>query len=253
VWFNFSWEGQYLKQFVHEGTYLLILSILISIAIVLYYFRGNLNFYHGNKFLKRLCYLWILQNGILIISVAIRNFWYIQHFALAYKRIGVFIFLVLTLYGLYTVYKKVRHHKSAFYLYRSNAHSVFLILAVASLFNWDSIIAKYNFSHYQHSFVHLNFLATLPDKSLPYTVKPLGELRTINKIQKEKFSFDEAYMTPEDYYEKINIRKEEFREAWEAKSILSWNLAEYLAYRKLFGKEHPGNRKNLQPNTNEDR
>ena len=36
VWFNFEWDGQTLKQFVHEGTYLLIFSILISIAIVLY-------------------------------------------------------------------------------------------------------------------------------------------------------------------------------------------------------------------------
>ncbi len=39
VWFGFEWEGQYLKQFVHEGTYLLLLSIIISIIVVLYSFR----------------------------------------------------------------------------------------------------------------------------------------------------------------------------------------------------------------------
>ena len=39
VWFNFQWDGYFLKQFVHEGTYLLILSILISIALVLYFQR----------------------------------------------------------------------------------------------------------------------------------------------------------------------------------------------------------------------
>jgi hypothetical protein len=49
VWFNFKWEGQYLKQFVHEGTYLLILSILISIALILFLFRGNHNFYKKIK------------------------------------------------------------------------------------------------------------------------------------------------------------------------------------------------------------
>jgi len=43
VWFGFEWNGETLKEFVHEGTYLLILSILISIALVLYYFRKNLN------------------------------------------------------------------------------------------------------------------------------------------------------------------------------------------------------------------
>jgi hypothetical protein len=36
VWIGFEFEGQYLKEFVHKGTYLLILSIIISIGIVLY-------------------------------------------------------------------------------------------------------------------------------------------------------------------------------------------------------------------------
>lgn len=85
VWFNFEWKGQYLKQFVHEGTYLLITSILISMALVLYYFRRNLNFYKNNKLLKILCYIWIIQNVILCCSVAIRNLWYIKYFSMAYK------------------------------------------------------------------------------------------------------------------------------------------------------------------------
>ena len=114
VWFNFSWDGALLKQFVHEGTYLLILSIIISIIIVLYYFRGNLNFYKNNIWLKRLSYAWIMQNAILAISVGIRNYWYIYYYSLAYKRIAVIVFLILTLYGLYTVYQKVKDKKSAF-------------------------------------------------------------------------------------------------------------------------------------------
>jgi len=49
VWFNFEWNGKYLKQFVHEGTYLLIISVLLSIVLTLYFFRGNLNFLKKNK------------------------------------------------------------------------------------------------------------------------------------------------------------------------------------------------------------
>jgi hypothetical protein len=52
VWFGFEWDGQTLIEFVHEATYLLILSILISIAIVLLYFRENLNFYSKTPCLK---------------------------------------------------------------------------------------------------------------------------------------------------------------------------------------------------------
>ena len=87
VWFNFEWEGEYLKQFVHEGTYLLILSIIISLAISIYYFRGNINFLKNNTLLKYLAFAWLAQNAILTISVGIRNFWYINYFSLAYLRI----------------------------------------------------------------------------------------------------------------------------------------------------------------------
>ena len=53
IWFDFTLTGtQTYAQLVHEGTYLLILSILISMGIIFYYFRKNQNFYSKNRFLK---------------------------------------------------------------------------------------------------------------------------------------------------------------------------------------------------------
>lgn len=233
VWFGFEWEGQYLKQFVHEGTYLLILSIVISVVLVLYYFRGNLNFYKKNRLLKYLSFIWIAQNGILTISVAIRNFWYIHFFALAYKRIGVIIFLILTLYGLYTVYRKVESGKSTFYLLKTNVFVILTVLTFSSLINWDTFIAKYNFKESNKSFLHLDYMVTLSDKSLPYLDKPLTELKQIDIVQKEKFPFEQKYMTPEEYHRIIERRKNLFIAKWEAKGFLSWNLPESMAYKKL--------------------
>jgi len=234
VWLNFEWQGQYLKQFVHEGTYLLILSVLISIGLVLFYFRNNLNFYQNNKLLKYLAFLWLAQNVILCISVAIRNFWYIHYFALAYKRIGVIIFLVLTIYLLYTVFIKVRGQKSAFYLLRSNLYALFVCLVTVSVVNWDSLIAKYNFRNARNSFLHLNYLATLSDKALPYLDKSYSELLQINEVQKKKFPFEQKYMTPKEYYVLISFRKIMFQKRWKSKGFLSWNLAEHLAYQDMF-------------------
>jgi len=233
VWFGFEWEGQYLKQFVHEGTYLLILSILISIVLILYFFRRNLNFYPNNEVLKYLGYLWLFQNGILAISVAIRNFWYIHYFALAYKRIGVIIFLILTIYGLYTVFIKVHKKKSFFYLVKNNSFVFLIVLLLSSTINWDSVIAKYNFNNAHDSFLHLDYLSTLSDKSLPYLKKSMTELNELDTIQKEKFPFERDYMSPEEYFRTIEAREEKFIRKWESKSILSWNLPEYLAYKKL--------------------
>ncbi|TAH41311.1 MAG: DUF4173 domain-containing protein [Bacteroidetes bacterium] len=239
VWFNFEWEGQYLKQFVHEGTHFLILSILISIGIVLYFFRGNINFYKENKLLKSLCYIWIAQNAILAISVGIRNLYYIQHFNLAYRRIGVIIFLLLTLYGLFTVYLKVSKRKSAFYLFRQNALFVYVVLIFSSLFNWDSIIAKYNFAHADKSFLHLNYMVNLSYKTLPILDQPLPELIRIDSVQRTIFPIEEYYLKPERYHELIQKRKSNFKLHWERKGILSWNLAEYRAYQKLFVNSTP--------------
>ena len=112
VWFNFHFEGQYLKSFVHQGTWLLIVSIVLGALIVLYYFRGDLNFHTGNRTIKVLSYLWLTQNAVLVVSVAIRNYWYIHHYALAYKRIGVAFFLLATLVGLLLIMVKVRNQRS---------------------------------------------------------------------------------------------------------------------------------------------
>jgi len=233
VWFNFIWEGQYLKEFVHQGTYLLIISIVISILIVLYFFRSNLNFYSKNKLLKILSYIWITQNALLVISVALRNFYYIQHFALAYKRIGVFIFLLIVLFGLFTVYMKVKNGKSTFYIIRTNLLAWLYIISFSALFNWDVIIAKYNFQHANRSFLHLEFLANLSDKALPYLDYPIQDLLRVEEVQYSIFSFKKQHMSPIVYKHIIKARKRKFMLTQKHKSWLSWNWPEYKAERLI--------------------
>ncbi len=237
VWFNFEWEGQYLKQFVHEGTWLLIISIIISMAIVLWFFRGNLNFFPRNRILKILSYVWLSQNLILTISVAIRNLYYISYFSLAYKRIGVLIFLILVVSGLFTVFIKVIRKRSGFYLFKVNALTWFIVLVVSSSVPWDIVIARYNFSKAGDSFLHLNFLSTLSDKALPYLDVSADKLEKINKKQQEMFPFsrDGQYMSPEEYQRIIEKRKASFIARYRREGFLSRNLPEMLAYNKLTG------------------
>jgi Domain of unknown function (DUF4173) len=230
IWFRSTWEKHYLMQFVHEGTYLLILSILISVAIVLYYFRRNLNFYSNNKWLKVLSYIWLAQNGVMVLSVAIRNYRYIEYFALAYKRIGVFVFLLLVLYGLYTVLLKVKYRKTAFYLFTTNAKALLIVLVLASVLNWDVLIAKYNFSHADKASIHLNFMVSLSDNALHELDRPLEEVERMNIFDKGEYRY---YLNPEEYCNNVYYRKLRFKVKWEKKNWLEWNWAEYVAYSKL--------------------
>ncbi|MCC7318140.1 MAG: DUF4173 domain-containing protein [Bacteroidales bacterium] len=236
VWFKFEWDGQYLKQFVHEGTYLLIFSIMVSIGIVLFYFRGNLNFYKKNGLLKKLSYIWLAQNALLAVSVGIRNYWYIYYYALAYKRIGVILFLLLTLYGLYSVFVKVRKQKTVFYLLRVNFNTLLILLTLSTLVNWDSYISRFNFAHADRSFVHYDFLSDMSYASLPYLDKSLKELHEIEQSQKERFPTVEQYMQSQEFYDHIQERKSDFISIWKRKSLLEWNLPEYRAYRQLIKK-----------------
>jgi uncharacterized BrkB/YihY/UPF0761 family membrane protein len=68
----------------------------------------------------------------------------IQHFGLAYKRIGVLVFLALVLIGLVTIFVKIPQRKTAFYLVRVNAWFAIAILVVTSCVHWDETIARYN-------------------------------------------------------------------------------------------------------------
>lgn len=236
VWFNFEWANTTLKAFVHEGTRYLLLSIFLSIGLVLYFFRGNLNFYSKNRLLKTLCYCWIVQNAVLTLSVIIRNYWYVHYFSLAHLRIGLFIFLAITLIGLITIYIKVKENKSAFYLFRVNTLVIIIILTVSSFFDWDKIIANYNVSQAGKSYYHLDYMSTLSYKTLPIVILPDEKLTNIVQYQSQDYSFERDACSTENYLERLENRKMKFKYDWENKGLLSWNLPEHLAYRKLFVK-----------------
>jgi hypothetical protein len=233
VWFGFSWNGDYLKQFVHEGTYLLIFSIIISAGLVIFYFRNNLNHYKNNRLLRWLASLWLAQNVVLAASVAVRNMHYINYFNLAYKRIGIFFFLIAVIYGLYTVYRKVNRKKTINYLIRTNAMSIYIIILSIGLFNWDTIIARYNFKHAQEAYIHLNFLSKLSASALPYLEHDIAFLETVRYEQDETYGRDVYAITPETYVGRIETKKTNFLTVYARRHWLEWNYDDWRAYKKL--------------------
>lgn len=234
VWFNFKWNGELLKEFVHEGTYILIFTLILLIALVLIFFRKNLNFFSKNKSLKILANIWIVQNGIMTISVLIRNLHYINYYNLAYLRIGVIMFVVLAIIGLVTVFIKINYTKNFFYLTRVNMLFVYVLLVLFSLPDWDVIIAKFNFNRSEKAFVHLNFMADLADKTLPYIDKSRDELDKIEHSPVYKQIGKGKYiMNGTEYISKIEDKKTSFLASYPGRTFLEWNYANYIAYKKL--------------------
>ena len=133
-----------LSEYVHTGTTNLIFSILLAMGVVLYGFRGNLNFLPASKLLRRLTYAWLAQNAFMALSVGLRNWQYIEAYGLALGRIYVLFGLTLIVVGLFTLFRKVKFRLSFTYLLQVNGLAVWLFLIAFAGINWSGVITRTN-------------------------------------------------------------------------------------------------------------
>jgi len=133
-----------LSKTVHEGVNALVTSIIIAITIILILFRGDLNFYKRNEKLRALTYTWIALNILIIVLTAYKNYVYSTGFGLTYKRIGVFIYLALSITGMITTYFKIARKHNFLFMVQANTRVAFFILIAISSFSWDRVITKQN-------------------------------------------------------------------------------------------------------------
>lgn len=142
-----TFKAAALSQAVHHGVYASIVSILIAISIIAFYYRGKVNFIQDNKALTALTYTWIGLNVLLIGTIFSKNYLYIDLHGLTYKRIGVMVYLLLCIAGLITTVLKVRFKLNFVYLLRRNTAVSYVVICVFALINWPAIITSYNINH----------------------------------------------------------------------------------------------------------
>ncbi len=217
IWLGFRPAPTFdLAQFVHEGTWALIVSILLAMALVLYFFRGNLNFYaSAGRRLRPLATVWIVQNAVLAVSVGLRNYHYISRMGLAYKRIGVCFFLLLTVFGLVTVCLKVWQRRSAFNLVKLNSWAVYAVLLLLALGNWEIWIARFNLQPRFRASLDREFLLEMPPRVLPELQAHSNEFSALNDT------------------EALAHATKTFLAEYPQRGWLSWNLADARAYEAL--------------------
>jgi hypothetical protein len=236
LWFNFHYkEGEPVFKMVHQGTELLIVSIVLAMAILLFFFKGNLNFYRRNKWLKVGAYAWIVQNAILVSSVFLRDYYYILRHGLAYKRIGVLFFLLMVLIGLATVLVKISTKKTNYFLFRVNAWAGMIVLVMATTIHWDELIAGYNLQRKNTVKLDVPFLLSLSDKTLPLLHNNIDALKKSEnewKLQGKNTYDDYNGYCSSCFTEQLKTRAQEFVKEQQQFSWLSWNYAD--AYIKKY-------------------
>lgn len=146
-------------EYIHSGVGAVIASIVLAILLIVFYYRGKLNFDKQSKGIKGLTYIWIALNIALVILTMVKNQLYIDAYALTYKRIGVFYYLALAIIGLLSTSYKLYAKKSTWYLFKSNVFIFYIVLVASCTVNWNVFLTKYNMQHNSQSdYIYLTHL-----------------------------------------------------------------------------------------------
>ncbi|GHV56509.1 hypothetical protein FACS1894182_03220 [Bacteroidia bacterium] len=150
ITFNYEQFFEYsdisnLKSETHERVNAVILSIIMAIILIMFYFKGGFNFDKKAKSLKTLAIIWIALNAALVFSAFIKNTQYIwETDLLTYKRLGVYAFLILALVGLFYTFVKIQKRKANAFLFNRMFWYFYGVVLVCSFINWGEIITRYN-------------------------------------------------------------------------------------------------------------
>ena len=176
------------KQFVHKGVFMLILSIVLGISILLFFFRGTLNFTKNKHLIKALAFLWVAQNVFMVVSTTLRNTMYVDAALLTYKRIGVYFWLFFALVGLVTLIIKLKQNKTVWFLARYNFATLFIVLLLSSATDWDIVLSNFNLSR-AHQMEEISSL----DKNYMLSISE-GNIAGLFAIKElEGFEIDSVY------------------------------------------------------------
>ncbi|MBI3520567.1 MAG: DUF4173 domain-containing protein [Bacteroidetes bacterium] len=197
------------SDFVHNGVGVIIFSIVIATSLIMFLYRKEYSSVKHNKLLTGFVYLWIFQNIVMLSSTAFRNQIYIHDFNFTYKRIGVYVWLMLAVFGLCIILWKIYKKRSNWYLIRTNVAVWFTVLVLSSLVNWDKLITTYNIQNKPLDQVDFYYLFSLSDANIPeliaITKKP--EFVSFNgKLKNYTSSFYRERYYSETYRQLLNLK-----------------------------------------------
>ncbi len=244
LWINKTLpDGLTYADYVHQGIGTLITSIIFAILVILFFFRSQINYYKNNKAIKMLAYFWILQNILMVISTGYRNLLYVNEYSLTYKRIGVYIYLLLAFIGLLTTIMKIIYKKSNWYLFRTNTWAAFFVLILAAFVNWDVLITRFNIEKSKQ--VDVNYLVSLSYKNLPILLShKFNETDLISKdierFDYRTYPYNNYMYSSYNYYNNLHRKLYEFLENYNELDWQSFNYSKWQVVKQIMDLEHAG-------------
>ncbi|MBN9338007.1 MAG: DUF4173 domain-containing protein, partial [Chryseobacterium sp.] len=206
--FEITKSADSLSAETHERVNAVIMSIVMAILVILFYFKKGFNFDEKAKSLKISAKIWIVLNAVLVISASLKNSEYIINYGLTYKRLGVYAFLAMALIGLIFTFIKIQKRKTNAFLFNKMFWACYGLILVCSYVNWGGIITVNNIKRKDfadnYHLVSINY----NEKTLLDYAEKTGNLEMKNKLLERIMSYQkETFLSKILYYETINIEK----------------------------------------------
>ncbi|TIM61793.1 MAG: DUF4173 domain-containing protein, partial [Mesorhizobium sp.] len=127
-------DGLTYAAYAHRGAYPLIVTALLAAGFVLAALRPG-SATSSDPFIRRLVYVWVAQNIVLVISSILRLELYVGIYALTYWRVAAFVWMGLVAAGLALIIARIALGKSNEWLLSANLLTLSATLYACSFIN----------------------------------------------------------------------------------------------------------------------
>jgi hypothetical protein len=148
----FLWSGAplpgdlTLAGYAHRGAYPLIATALLTALFVLVTLRPG-SALAASPLVRRLVYVWIAQNVLLVASTMLRTYDYVEAYSLTRLRIAAFLWMALVAIGLVLICYRVWRERSGAWLINANLLAAAVLLAGCAFVDFGAAAAAWNVRH----------------------------------------------------------------------------------------------------------
>lgn len=193
-----------LSEETHERVGAVIMSIVMAILVIMFYFKSNFNFDSKAGLMKILVKIWIVLNAVLVISAMLKNTEYIINYGFTYKRLGVYAFLILSLIGLVMTFVKIQMRKKNVFLFNAMVWYFYGTILACSYINWGGLITSQNMKRDDFAInYHLQSINFSEKYLLKYAEEKQNTPLKKEILEKVKTEKSETFLSKILYYETI--------------------------------------------------
>ncbi|RDJ25492.1 DUF4173 domain-containing protein [Bosea caraganae] len=139
-------DGMSYAAYAHRGAYPLMATALLAAGFVLAALRPGSSA-ERSPLMRRLVYLFVGQNVLLVVSSILRLDLYVAAYSLTMLRVAAFIWMGLVAFGLVMIIARIALNRSNGWLVGGNLIAAGIVLYACSMANFSDVIARYNIRH----------------------------------------------------------------------------------------------------------